>query len=157
MDIELLKTILENLDLELGEEFKVDNDDKYKYKFKKDGLYTRSVNDNQWYKDLDVTLNYFLDNEIIKIPDIKLNEEQKNVLKNLDKKHKWIARDFELLYNYGDNKGLLCIFVNKPEMENKEWRATIGTLMNFSMFDELFSNIKDGKCYNIKELLEGND
>lgn len=44
----------------------------------------------------------------------KLTEDEKAILRNIDKKYKWIARD-------KINESMLCIFIDKPKKEALYW------------------------------------
>lgn len=78
-----------------------------------------------------------------------LTEDERAILRNLDKKYDFIARDED---------GDLHIFSKKPEKEVDEWNVC--GIMNyeiFSMFNDIFQFIKwnDKEPYNIEELLKG--
>ena len=81
-----------------------------------------------------------------------LSEDERVILRNLDKRYKWIIRD-------SDNNLYICI--NEPfKKENMFWNCK-GGFDNLGLFNHLFDFIKweykEQKPYNIKELLEGND
>lgn len=78
-----------------------------------------------------------------------LTEDERAILRNLDKEWKWIARDED---------GNLHIFSKKPEKEVDEW--DVFGIMNYAifyMFNDIFQFIKweDDEPYNIEELLKG--
>ena len=78
-----------------------------------------------------------------------LTEDERVILRNLDKKYDFIARDED---------GDLHIFSKKPEKEVDEWNVC--GIMNyeiFSVFNDIFQFIKwtDNEPYNIEELLKG--
>lgn len=79
---------------------------------------------------------------------IKLTEDEKVILRNIDKKYKWIARD-------GDGK--LCVFVDKPLKFPYMWNNKRNTGWDFlNVFAHLFQFIKweDEEPYLIEDLLK---
>lgn len=80
---------------------------------------------------------------------IKLTEDEKVILRNIDKKYKWIARDSTIN---------LMVYVMRPKKGDFEWHA--GSIFDYEVviiFNHLFKFIKweDEKPYRIKDLLEG--
>lgn len=78
-----------------------------------------------------------------------LTEDERVILRNLDKKWKWIARDEDTR---------LTIFSRKPQKEYYKWDVTdVMDFENFYIFNHLFQFIKwtDKEPYNIEELLKG--
>lgn len=77
---------------------------------------------------------------------IKLTHDEYIILKNIDKKYKWIARD-------KDNN--LCFFESKPHKLNSFWNNG-EYIQCIIVFNHLFQFIKweDEEPYNIQELLE---
>jgi hypothetical protein len=73
----------------------------------------------------------------------KINHEEYEVLKELDDKWKWIARD---------EKGELWAYRRKPIKENKVWRE--GILMGLSNGILQFIQWENEEPYNIQELIE---
>lgn len=77
-----------------------------------------------------------------------LTEDERVILRNLDKNWKWIARD-------EDNE--LYIFETKPCKESYFWSSEDGNWQINCYFTNLFQFIKweDDEPYNIEELLKG--
>ena len=81
-----------------------------------------------------------------------LSEDERVILRNLDKKWKWIARDAD---------GGLFVYEGKPEIRKSElekvyWFPTCGYTTSLSIFSHLFEFVKfDEEPYNIEELLKG--
>ena len=77
-----------------------------------------------------------------------LTEDERVILRNLDKKWEWIARD---------NNGFLSLFDGyEPFKGDYEWKSD-GTGLFLVAFSHLFQFIKwaDKEPYNIEELLKG--
>lgn len=79
---------------------------------------------------------------------ITLTEDEKAILRNLDKGWKWIARD---------KNGELYVYTDKPYKDEWIWK-TGGEGSNLGIFKHLFKLIKwkDEEPYNIDELLKQN-
>ena len=81
----------------------------------------------------------------------RLTNDEIAILRNIDKKYKWIARD---------KNGILYIYDSVPEKRgNYKWsRDTlhVDILSNLSLFSHLFNFIKwtDDEPYNINDLLD---
>ena len=83
---------------------------------------------------------------------IKLTEDEKVILRNIDKRYRWIARD---------ENGELMVYSTRPLKDRhitKKWRVILTDeyeLMH--IFNHLFQFIKweDEKPYLIEDLLEG--
>ena len=109
MKIDLCKL----LGVEEGEEFTRD-DSKIYYKYR---VYNNKIQHfdetlNMWeYSTL--TINALVTSEIIKLEKKKkFTDNELYILKNIDKKYKWIAKDKD---------GLICTFVSKPIKTEKLW------------------------------------
>lgn len=109
MKIDLCKL----LGVEEGEEFTRD-DSKIYYKYR---VYNNKIQHfdetlNMWeYSTL--TINALVTSEIIKLPKKKeFTDDELYILRNIDKKYKWIAKDKD---------GLICTFVSKPIKTEKLW------------------------------------
>lgn len=85
---------------------------------------------------------------------IKLSDEEKVILKNIDKKYKWIARDFI---------GKLYVFSEKPSKDYSVWdyppTVSIQYIYEYEhikVFNHLFTFIKweDKEPYLIEDLLK---
>ena len=109
MKIDLCKL----LGVEEGEEFTRD-DSKIYYKYR---VYNNKIQHfdetlNMWeYSTL--TVNALAGSEIIKLQKKKqFTDDELYILRNIDKKYKWIAKDKD---------GLICTFVSKPIKTEKLW------------------------------------
>lgn len=109
MKIDLCKL----LGVEEGEEFTRD-DSKIYYKYR---VYNNKIQHfdetlNMWeYSTL--TINALVTSEIIKLQKKKeFTDNELYILKNVDKKYKWIAKD---------KNGLICTFVSKPIKTERFW------------------------------------
>ena len=79
----------------------------------------------------------------------KLTEDEKVILRNIDKEYKWIARD---------DDGLLCVYKEKPTKDDYDgWNDSAFSFASLWAFDNLFQFIKweDDEPYSIEELLKG--
>ena len=79
----------------------------------------------------------------------QLNEDEKAILRNIDKEYKWIARD---------DDGLLCVYKEKPSKDDYDgWNDSAFSFASLWAFDNLFQFIKweDDEPYSIEELLKG--
>ena len=76
----------------------------------------------------------------------KLTDDEKAILRNIDKEYKWIARD---------RSSHLYIFINEPFKIECMWYAE-GDLTNLHIFKHLFQSIKweDKEPYLIEDLLK---
>ena len=109
MKIDLCK----RLGVEEGEEFKREGSD-YDYRFR---VYNNRI--QHFDKELKIweystlTVNALAASEIIKLPKKKqFTDDELYILRNIDKKYKWIAKD---------KSGLICTFVSKPIKTEKLW------------------------------------
>ena len=79
----------------------------------------------------------------------KLTDDEKVILRNIDKNYKWIARD---------KNGRLFLYIEKERITKggDRWH-TDGDFLDFHMFDNLFQSIKweDEEPYFIEDLLKG--
>ena len=75
----------------------------------------------------------------------QFTENEKAILKSLDKKWKWIARDMS---------GALWLCKNEPKKEKYIWHSDFGNL-NFMVFKHLFQSIRweDGKPVEIAKVI----
>lgn len=106
---------------------------------------------NNTYPELDIMKVYkdFTLKELLwerKEP-IKLTDDEKVILRNIDKEYKWITRD---------KNSNLYIFINKPFKIESIWYAD-GYLTDLHIFKHLFQSIKweDKEPYFIEDLLKG--
>ena len=114
--------------VEEGEEFKIEGYE-YTYIIKKQFLYI--LNEDR-YSHLEV--NDLINKEIIKLPKKKeFTDDELCVLRNIDKKYKWIARD---------KSGSLCIFDEKPNKSGEMWNNVIhSSFIELGCFNNLFNSI----------------
>ena len=124
MKIDLCKLF----NVEEGEEFKIKGYE-YTYIIKKQFLYI--LNEDR-YSHLEV--NDLINKEIIKLPKKKeFTDDELCVLRNIDKKYKWIARD---------KSGSLCIFDEKPNKSGEMWNNVIhSSFIELGCFNNLFNSI----------------
>ena len=124
MKIDLCKL----LGVEEGEEFKIKGYE-YTYIIKKQFLYI--LNEDR-YSHLEV--NDLINKEIIKLPKKKeFTDDELCILRNIDKKYKWIARD---------KSGSLCIFDKKPKKSEEMWDNVIcSDFIELNCFNNLFNSI----------------
>ena len=101
------------LGVEEGEEFKREGSN-YDYRYR---VYNNKIQHfdetlNMWeYSTL--TINALVTSEIIKLEKKKkFTDNELYILKNIDKKYKWIAKD---------KSGLICTFVSKPIKKETIW------------------------------------
>ena len=109
MKIDLCKL----LGVEEGEEFKLKLFgviEKYRFKNGKLEYYDDVI--NKWVKSR-ITMNHFLNSEIIKLLKKKeFTEDELYILKNVNKKYKWIAKDSD---------GEVWTYSDKPKKRNVYW------------------------------------
>ena len=126
------------LGVEEGEEFKIDGyEDIY---FIQNGyLYFIDIDSTE--KKSYLIINDVVGKNIIKIPKKKnFTDDELCVLKNIDKKYKWIARDKVDRYGY-DNYGDLNIYMGKPNKSTKSW-LPCDNYCDFNGYNHLFQAIK---------------
>ena len=97
--------------VEEGEEFNIEGFG-IKYRIYNNRLECYDANFKEWiYSTLG--FNKLIASEIIKLPKKKeFTDNELFILKNIDKKYKWIAKD---------KNGLICTFVSKPIKTEKLW------------------------------------
>ena len=126
MKIDLCKL----LGVEEGEEFKLSESD-----------LTHRINNNKLevlYEGLwgytAIAFNKVATSEITKLPKKKqFSQDELCILRNIDKKYKWLARD---------NNGSVCIFSEKPYREDDAWGNVIRTPYNdFNCYNHLFDQV----------------
>lgn len=124
--------------VEEGEEFILEtkngwfNDLKYKIENNIIKVATIKYSD---YSQSSFNLNEFVYIEkIIKLPKKKqFTDDELCILRNIDKKYKWLARD---------NNGSVCIFSEKPYREDDAWGNVIRTPYNdFNCYNHLFDQV----------------
>ena len=130
MKIDLCKLF----NVEEGEEFKLKlfgGIGKYRLKNGKLEYYDDFI--NKWVEST-ISMNHILDSEIIKIPKKKqFTDDELCILRNIDKKYKWIARD---------ESGSLCIFDEKPKKSEEMWdNVTHSDFIELNCYNNLFNSI----------------
>ena len=97
--------------VEEGEEFNIEGFG-IKYRIYNNRLECYDANFKEWiYSTLG--FNKLIASEIIKLPKKKeFTDNELYILRNIDKKYKWIAKD---------KSGLICTFVSKPIKTEKLW------------------------------------
>lgn len=102
-----------------------------------------------WVMHKNLFSDKFLNQKIkIEVKKPKLTKDEKTILKNLDKKWKYIARD---------DDGSLFVHIAKPEKHYRYWNSGFGLYTQLDVFTDLFKFITydDSEPYSIKELLKG--
>ena len=131
MKIDLCKL----LGVEEGEEFKRD-DSKLYYKYR---VYNNII---QHFDEVlkiweysTLSINTLVTSEIIKLPKKKkFSDDELCILRNIDKKYKWIARD---------ESGSLCIFDEKPKKSEEMWdNVTHSDFIELNCYNSLFNSIQ---------------
>ena len=133
MKIDLCKL----LGVEEGEEFKLENtnyDDRVIFKIQ-DNVLFNGFSGEGLTKSL-ITLNDISKVTVIKLPKKKqFSQDELCILRNIDKKYKWIARD--------DEDGGICIFIEKPLRKKHIWDLERSShYMFFSCYNHLFNSIQ---------------
>ena len=137
MKIDLCKL----LGVEEGEEFKRD-DSKIYYKYR---VYNNII---QHFDEVlkiweysTLSINALVTSEIIKLPKKKeFTDEELCILRNIDKKYKWIARDKVDRDEY-DNYGNLNIYLGKPNKSTVSWLPS-DEYCEFHAYNHLFQSIQ---------------
>ena len=128
--------------VEEGEEFKLKlfgGIGKYRLKNGKLEYYDDFI--NKWVEST-ISMNHILDSEIIKIPKKKqFSQDELCVLKNIDKKYKWIARDKVCKDEY-DDYGNLNIYLGKPNNKSTVSWLPSDEYCEFHAYNHLFQSIK---------------
>ena len=120
------------LGVEEGEEFKIEGFG-IKYRIYNKSLECYDANFKEWiYSTLG--FNKLIASEIIKLPKKKkFSDDELCILRNIDKKYKWIARD---------ESGSLCIFDEKPNKSGEMWNNVIhSSFIELGCFNNLFNSI----------------
>ena len=129
--------------VEEGEEFKLKLFgviEKYRLKNGKLEYYDDFI--NKWVEST-ISMNHILDSEIIKLPKKKeFTDDELCVLRNINKKYKWIARDKADKDEY-DKHGNLNIYFGKPKKSTKSWLPS-DIYCEFHGYNHLFQSIKWG-------------
>ena len=118
--------------VEEGEEFNIEGFG-IKYRIYNNRLECYDANFKEWiYSTLG--FNKLIASEIIKLPKKKqFTDDELCILRNIDKKYKWIARD---------ESESLCIFDEKPKKSGEMWNNVISTgYIEFHCYNQLFNSI----------------
>ena len=111
-----------------------------KYRFKNGKLEYYDDFINKWVEST-ISMNHILDSEIIKLPKKKqFTDDELCILRNIDKKYKWIARDKVDRDEY-DNYGNLNIYLGKPNKSTVSWLPS-DEYCEFNAYNHLFQSIK---------------
>ena len=122
--------------VEEGEEFNIEGFG-IKYRIYNNRLECYDANFKEWiYSTLG--FNKLIASEIIKLPKKKeFTDNELFILKNIDKKYKWIAKD---------KNGFICTFVSKPIKTEKLWSDGWGNGESYASLEaiknSLFTEIK---------------
>ena len=137
MKIDLCKL----LGVEEGEEFEIEYNDGIKdvliFKIIQNNLYSRLSKDNTYsLSRLETNIIKQIKN-IIKLPKKKkFTNDELCILRNIDKKYKWITRD---------KSSNLCIFDEKPDKCEEMWDNVIhSSFIELNCYNSLFNSIKWG-------------
>ena len=140
MKIDLCKTFK----IEEGEEFKIEYDDGIKdtltFKIKQNNLYSRLSKDDMYVLSrLEINIIKRIKN-IIKLKKKEFTDNELCILRNIDKKYKWIARDKVDKDEY-DKYGNLNIYFGKPKKSTKCWLPS-DVYCEFHGYNHLLQSIK---------------
>lgn len=118
--------------VEEGEEFNIEGYG-IKYRIYNNRLECYDANFKEWI-DSTFGFNKLIASEIIKLPKKKqFTNDELCILRNIDKKYKWIARD---------ESGSLCIFDEKPKKSEEMWdNVTHSDFIELGCFNNLFNSI----------------
>ncbi len=121
-----------------GEEFKIEYNDGIKdaltFKIIQNNLYSRLSKDDIYrLSSLEINIIKRIKN-IIKLPKKKeFTDDELCILRNIDKKYKWIAKD---------ESGSLCIFDKKPKKSEEMWdNVTYSDFIELNCYNNLFNSI----------------
>ena len=122
-----------------GEEFKIEYNDGIKdaltFKIIQNNLYSRLSKDDIYrLSSLEINIIKRIKN-IIKLPKKKeFTDDELCILRNIDKKYKWIAKD---------ESGSLCIFDKKPKKSEEMWdNVTHSDFIELNCYNSLFNSIQ---------------
>lgn len=129
MKIDLCKL----LGVEEGEEFNIEGFG-IKYRIYNNRLECYDANFKEWICST-FGFNKLIASEIIKLPKKKqFTDDELCILRNIDKKYKWIARD---------ESGSLCIFDEKPKKSEEMWdNVTHSDFIELNCYNSLFNSIQ---------------
>ena len=139
--------------VEEGEEFKLVSDNSESKYIIVDNILNLVIDNRKPYVS-ELTINdinaYKL--KIIKLPKKKqFTDDELCILRNIDKKYKWIARD---------ESGSLCIFDEKPKKSEEMWDNVIcSDFIELNCYNNLFNSIhwEDEEPIRIDDYVERKD
>ena len=117
--------------VEEGEKFKIDG---YEDIYLIENGYLYYIGDYGEKKSY-LNINDVAGKNVIKLPKIKeFTDDELCILRNIDKKYKWIARD---------KSGNLCIFDDKPNKNEEIWDNVIRSdFIELNCYNSLFNSIQ---------------
>ena len=117
--------------VEEGEKFKIDG---YEDIYLIENGYLYYIGDYGEKKSY-LNINDVAGKNVIKLPKIKeFTDDELCILRNIDKKYKWIARD---------KSGNLCIFDEKPNKNEEIWDNVIRSdFIELNCYNSLFNSIQ---------------
>ena len=124
-----------------GEEFKLVSDNSESKYIIVDNILNLVIGNRPYVSELTINDINAYKLKIIKLPKKKeFTDDELCVLKNIDKKYKWIARDKVDRDEY-DNYGNLNIYFGKPKKSTKSWLPS-DIYCEFHGYNHLFQSIK---------------
>ena len=117
-----------------GEEFKLVSDNSESKYIIVDNILNLVIGNRPYVSELTINDINAYKLKIIKLPKKKeFTDDELCILRNIDKKYKWIARD---------ESGNLCIFVLKPNKNEEIWDNVIHSgFIELGCFNNLFNSI----------------
>lgn len=111
-----------------------------KYRFKNGNLEFYNDCIDKW-EDSAIEFNTVLNSEIIKLPERKkFTDDELCILRNIDKKYKWIARD-KVNKDEVNKYGNLNIYIGKPYEDTISWLPS-DVYCELHEYNHLFQSIK---------------
>lgn len=132
MKIDLYKIF----EVEEGEEFKLGNGfyNGVVYKVSNNNLWSRCEDGKDFTRSTLYINELLIVKEVIKLPKKKeFTDDELCILRNVDKKLKWIARD---------ESNNLYVYKNKPTKINRYWDVEYGDRRSLKVFSHLFQQIQ---------------
>lgn len=133
--------------LDLCKMFEVEDKEEFKfttlhrvYRVNNNTLEYKNCN-NKWEESIS-TMNELSYRDVIKLPKRKeFTEDELNILKNIDKKYKYIARD-KKYDNYNVKVGRLYVFGSYPTKSGDMWDVPFEYDNSEIPFNDMFKSIK---------------
>ena len=127
--------------VEEGEEFKLVSDNSESKYIIVDNILNLVIGNRPYVSELTINDINAYKLKIIKLPKKKeFTDEELCILRNIDKKYKWIARDKVDRDEY-DNYGNLNIYLGKPNKSTVSWLPS-DEYCEFHAYNHLFQSIK---------------